>query len=85
MTNDPGPNPKLLTLSQTVSLGVGTMIGAGIFALFGNIASLAGGYAWLAFLCAGAISSLTGYSYYKLSHLSHTDGGLAEYLNLGWN
>ena len=85
MTNDPRPNPKLLTLSQTVSLGVGTMIGAGIFALFGNIASLAGGYAWLVFLCAGAISSLTGYSYYKLSHLSHTNGGLAEYLNLGWN
>jgi amino acid transporter len=85
MTRDTKPNPKLLTLSQTVSLGVGTMIGAGIFALFGNIASLAGGYAWLAFLCAGIISSLTGYSYYKLSHLSHTNGGLAEYLNLGWN
>lgn len=78
------PNKKLLTLPETVSLGVGTMIGAGIFALFGNISSLAGGYAWLAFLCAGAISSLTGYSYFKLSHVSHTDGGLAEYLYLGW-
>ncbi len=38
----------------------------------------------MAFLCAGAISSLTGYSYFKLSHISHTDGGLAEYLSLGW-
>ncbi len=45
MTSDPRPKSKLLTLPQTVSLGVGTMIGAGIFALFGNIASLAGGYA----------------------------------------
>ncbi len=39
------PDKKLLTLPETVSLGIGTMIGAGIFALFGDISALSGGYA----------------------------------------
>lgn len=49
-----------LSLIEVVSLGIGTMIGAGIFALFGEISTLAGGYAWIAFLIAGFVSGLAG-------------------------
>lgn len=78
-----GPTTQL-SLLEVISLGVGTMIGAGIFALFGEISTLAGGYAWVAFLIAGFVSGLAGYSYYVLSTLSSTNGGIAEYLTHGW-
>ena len=74
-----------LSLIEVISLGVGTMVGAGIFALFGQISTLAGGWAWAAFVVAGIISALAGYSYFKLAPLASTNGGIAEYLNLGWN
>ncbi|MEX1661796.1 APC family permease [Thioclava sp. 15-R06ZXC-3] len=77
--------PSQLSLIEVTSLGVGTMIGAGIFALFGEISTLAGGYAWAAFLAAGVISGLAGYSYFSLSKISKTNGGIAEYLTRGWN
>lgn len=80
-----GPQEKHLSTVEVISLGVGTMIGAGIFALFGQISTLAGGWAWLAFVVAGVISGLAGYSYYKLARLADTNGGIAEYLTLGWN
>lgn len=73
-----------LSLVEVISLGVGTMIGAGIFALFGEISTLAGGYAWAAFIVSGVISALAGYAYYDLSKISNTNGGVAEYLTRGW-
>ncbi len=75
---------KHLSLPEVASLGVGTMIGAGIFALFGQISMLAGGYAWLAFVISGIISGLAGYSYFVFSKSATTNGGVAEYLTLGW-
>ena len=74
-----------LSLTEVTSLGVGTMIGAGIFALFGQISTLAGGYAWAAFVVSGIVSALAGYAYYDLSKISNTNGGVAEYLTRGWN
>ena len=73
-----------LTLTEITSIGIGTMIGAGIFALFGEISALAGGYSWLAFLAAGTLSGLVGYSYALMSKVSSTNGGLSEYLNYSW-
>ena len=52
------------------------MIGAGIFALFGQISTLAGGYAWLAFLVSAVISGLAGYSYFVLAKSADSNGGL---------
>ncbi|QZD96146.1 APC family permease [Qipengyuania gelatinilytica] len=81
-----GNNGKVrLSLLEVTSLGVGTMIGAGIFALFGQISTLAGGFAWAAFLVSGIVSALAGYAYYDLSKISNTNGGVAEYLTRGWN
>lgn len=60
------------------------MIGAGIFALFGSISTLAGGYAWLAFLASAIISASAGYGYSVLAKSASTNGGIAEYLDIGW-
>ena len=73
-----------LSLIEIISLGIGTMIGAGIFALFGSISDLAGGYAWLAFAASAIISASAGYGYAVLARSASTNGGIAEYLDIGW-
>lgn len=50
-----------------VSIGVGGMVGGGIFAVLGLAVQLAHGGTPIAFLIAGAITLLTAYSYAKLS------------------
>lgn len=53
--------PKLLLL-----LIMGDIIGAGIFAITGRVAGQVGGMAWLPFLLAFVIASLTAFSYLEL-------------------
>jgi hypothetical protein len=43
-------------------LGIGAMVGAGIFALLGEAGSVAGSAVWLSFLLAGIVSALRGYT-----------------------
>ena len=56
-----------LTLSGTVMLGTGVMIGAGIFALTGQMAQMTGSLFPLAFLAAAIVVSFSAYSYIKIS------------------
>jgi amino acid transporter len=42
------------------------MVGAGIFALLGEAAIMAGSAVWLSFLAAGIIALLSGYSFAQL-------------------
>lgn len=49
----------------TVS-GVGVIVGAGIYALIGEVAGIAGGAAWAAFLLAAVVAGLTGASYARM-------------------
>ena len=42
-----------ITVRGAVALGVGSMVGAGIFALMGEAARMAGSAVWAAFLGAG--------------------------------
>jgi amino acid transporter len=69
-----------LTLVGTISLGTGVMIGAGIFALLGQVAELSGRLFPLAFIVGAAISGLSAYSYVKLSNAYPSAGGIAMYL-----
>ena len=48
-----------LTLAGTVAMGTGVMIGAGIFALTGQVAEFAGDLFPLAFLTAAIISGFS--------------------------
>lgn len=57
-----------LTLAGIVMLGTGVMIGAGIFALTGQMAEMTGALFPLAFLSAAVIVSFSAYSYIKISN-----------------
>jgi amino acid transporter len=68
------------TVPSLVALGVGSMVGAGIFALMGEAAALAGSAVWLAFGVAGIIALLTGHSFVQLGIRYPSRGGVVEYL-----
>lgn len=74
---------RTLTLPWLVFYGLGVTIGAGIFALIGEILALAGDQAPLAFLLAGAIAGITGYSYALLVSRYPKAGGEAVFVNRG--
>ncbi len=69
-----------LTLWGAVSMGTGVMIGAGIFALTGQIAELAREWFPLAFVVAAVVSGFSAYSYVKMSNAWPSAGGIAMFL-----
>jgi len=71
---------KLGTLS-TLSIGIGGMIGGGIFAVTGLTVEVTKGAAPIAFLIAGIVALLTSYSYLKLTLRFPGEGGTVEFLN----
>jgi amino acid transporter len=74
---------RTLGLPLLVLYGLGVTIGAGIFALIGEIAGLAGDHAPLAFLIAGLVAAATGYSYAVLAAAFPRAGGEAVFVNMG--
>ena len=71
--------PRTMTVRGAVFLGVGAMVGAGIFALLGEAGAVAGSAVWLSFLVAGLISSLLGYAVVKLGVRYPSAGGILTY------
>ncbi|MDF2983287.1 MAG: hypothetical protein K0Q69_3059, partial [Devosia sp.] len=65
-------------------LGVGAMVGAGIFALLGEAGAIAGSAVWVSFLIAGVIAMLQGYSFAKLGTRYPSQGGTIEFLVQGF-
>jgi amino acid transporter len=65
-------------------LGIGAMVGAGIFALLGEAALVAGSAVWLSFLLAGLITLLLAYNVVRLGIRYPSSGGLIEYLLQGF-
>lgn len=76
-----GTSKAKITLSGAVSMGTGVMIGAGVFALMGQVAGTAGKWFPLAFLAAAAVAAITSYSYVKLSNTFPSAGGIGTFLN----
>lgn len=74
------PPKKYLSVRQAAFIGVGAMVGAGIFALLGAAGAVAGAAVWLSFLIAGVIAGLQGYSFAKLGARYPSAGGLLEYV-----
>ena len=64
-----------------VALGVGGMVGGGIFAVLGLAVQLAHGGTPIAFGLAGIVALLTTYSYSKLSVAYPSEGGTVEFIN----
>jgi amino acid transporter len=76
MTN----NPKAFGLWSAIFLGIGSMVGAGIFVLLGEAGAIAGNLVWISFIFGGIIALLSGYSLAKLASIYPSRGGIVEYL-----
>jgi amino acid transporter len=64
-----------------VAIGVGGMVGGGIFAVLGLAVQLTGGGAPLAFLLAGLVALLTARSYARLSVAFPSQGGTVTFID----
>jgi amino acid transporter len=80
----PAAPDRHLSIRQAAFIGVGGMVGAGIFALLGAAGAVAGAAVWLSFLLAGIIALLQGYSFAKLGARFPSAGGLLEYVAKGF-
>jgi amino acid transporter len=75
---------RVLSLPVITFYGMGTIIGAGIYVLVGEIAGAAGMRAPLAFALAGVIAAFTALSYAELSSRYPVSAGEAVYLQQGF-
>jgi amino acid transporter len=73
-----------MTVRGATVLGIGAMIGAGIFALLGEAGAIAGSAVWISFLLGGIVASLLGYVCVKLGTRYPSSGGLITYLIEGF-
>lgn len=69
-----------ITLIGGISMGTGVMIGAGIFALTGQIAELAGPLFPLSFIAGAIVTSFSAYTYIKMSNAFPSAGGIGMIL-----
>ncbi len=69
-----------ITFAGAIAMGTGVMIGAGIFALTGQIAQLAGPLFPLSFVAGAVITSVSAYAYIKMSNAYPSAGGVAMIL-----
>lgn len=73
-----------VTFWSAVAMGIGAMVGAGIFALLGQAGAIASSAVYLSFLIAGGIALLSGYSMGRLGARYPAAGGIVEYLVRGF-
>ncbi|MDX5311426.1 MAG: amino acid permease, partial [Rhodococcus sp. (in: high G+C Gram-positive bacteria)] len=75
---------KKLSLTGSVALGTGVMIGAGIFALVGQVAELAGSWVPWAFVAGAVVVAFSAYSYVRYSSTNPSSGGIAMILKAAY-
>jgi len=76
---------RTIGLLGAISIGIGGMVGGGIFAVLGEAVSLANGATAIAFLFAGIVALLTSYSYAKLSVKFQSQGGTVTFVDKAFN
>jgi amino acid transporter len=67
-------------MAAAVSIGIGGMVGAGIFSILGVVAQAAGNAMWIAFAIGGVVALLSTYSYAKLGAALPSAGGAVHFL-----
>ncbi len=77
-THDSGEGS--ISLTSAVAMGTGVMIGAGIFALTGQIAGLAGPWFPLSFVAGAVVTAFSAYTYIAMSNRWPSSGGIAMIL-----
>ncbi len=75
---------KAFGVVSAVMLGIGSMVGAGIFIVIGQAGAIAGNLVWISFLIGGGAALLSGYSLAKLALRYPSRGGIVEYLVQGF-
>lgn len=73
-----------ITLKEAMAIGIGGMVGGGIFAVLGLAVSIAKGGTPVSFLLAGILALITSYSYVKLSKKYPDRGGTVKFINKGF-
>ena len=82
--SESAPPPRHIKVRQAAFIGVGAMVGAGIFSLLGAAGEVAGAAVWVSFLIAGVVAGLQGYSFAKFGAKYPSAGGLLEYVGRGF-
>lgn len=77
------PHHKHISIWGVAALGIGSMVGAGVFALLGQIAINVGGDTWVVFVIAGIAALLSGYSYARMSAIFPSRGGVTDFFAIG--
>ena len=78
--DSPTDHLKRLGLKELVAIGIGGMIGGGIFSTLGLLLQYAGVAAPFAFSIGAIIALLSAYSYAKFSYYHPSIGGTIEYI-----
>lgn len=76
----PQSQDERLSLKEIIAMGVGGMVGGGIFSVLGLAIAQAGHAAPIAFALGGVIALLTGLSYARLGLCFQSDGGSFTFL-----
>lgn len=78
-TEQPTELKRALGLWALVAFGVGDILGAGVYALVGQIAGKVGTAAWLSYVVAAILAGLTGFTYAELTSRFPKAGGAAHF------
>lgn len=76
---------RSLGLLEVTAYGVGLILGAGIYALIGQSAVLAGNGIWLSFIIAATIAALTALSYAELASSFSENSSEHYYISKAFN
>ncbi|MGO9961933.1 MAG: hypothetical protein ACLPUG_00705, partial [Acidimicrobiales bacterium] len=85
--SEPKPNATRkadIGLLAALSIGVGGMIGAGIFSILGVVARISGSALPLSFAIGGIVAGLAAYSYVALGKTFPSVGGAVTFLVRGY-
>jgi amino acid transporter len=82
--SETGGGSPSLSVRQAAFIGVGSMVGAGIFSLLGAAGEVAGAAVWISFVIAGIVAMLQGYSFARFGARYPSAGGLLEYVIRGF-
>lgn len=68
-----------MSIWGVAALGIGSMVGAGIFSLLGQASLAAGNEVPIAFAIGGVVALLSGYTYARLGVRYPSSGGITDY------
>ncbi|MCM1323355.1 MAG: APC family permease [Acetobacter sp.] len=73
-----------MSFINVLAIGIGSIVGAGIFALLGQVILISGSLTYVSFLLAGLAAIFSGYSYAKLSAKFPVSGGLTDFFHIAF-